>query len=67
MRKRFSESEIINLLRAIEVKISEGLVGLSRQVQSRGMMTSDIASCVKRHATTVEGQVACGCQDMCNN
>ena len=26
MRKRFSESEIINLLRAIEVKISGGMV-----------------------------------------
>ena len=25
MRKRFSESEIINLLRAIEVKISRGM------------------------------------------
>ena len=38
MRKRFKESEIINLLRAIEVKISEGM---STEVACRSLGVSD--------------------------
>ena len=36
MRKRFNESEIINLLRAIEVKISEGF-GVPEACRSLGV------------------------------
>ena len=36
MRKRFSESEIINLLRAIEVKISGGM-GTEEACRSLGV------------------------------